>query len=61
MEDGRITERGTHEELIRRRGAYWKMAKHQLKLSDDDTGSGFRVPGFEQSTRNPVPETPNPS
>ncbi len=39
MEAGKIIERGRHEELIRQRGLYWKMAKHQLKLEDAETSS----------------------
>lgn len=35
MEGGRITERGRHEELIARRGSYYQMAKHQMKLDDE--------------------------
>lgn len=35
MESGRIVEQGRHEELVRRRGLYWTMARHQLKLQDD--------------------------
>jgi ABC-type multidrug transport system fused ATPase/permease subunit len=34
MDEGRIVEQGTHEELLARRGLYWRMAKHQLKLPD---------------------------
>ena len=34
MDEGRIVEQGTHEELLARRGLYWRMAKHQLKLED---------------------------
>ena len=36
MESGRIIEQGTHESLIAQRGAYFKMAQHQMKLADDD-------------------------
>ncbi len=36
MDAGKIVERGTHHELIRQRGLYWKMARHQLKLEDKD-------------------------
>lgn len=34
MDDGRIVEQGTHEQLVARRGLYFKMAKHQMKLED---------------------------
>lgn len=36
MDEGRIVERGTHGELVARRGLYWRMAKHQMKLEDDE-------------------------
>ncbi|HEY2588016.1 MAG TPA: ABC transporter ATP-binding protein [Tepidisphaeraceae bacterium] len=32
MEAGRIVEEGTHRELINRRGAYYRLARHQMKL-----------------------------
>ena len=35
MEAGQIIEQGTHDQLIASRGAYWLMAKHQMKLTDD--------------------------
>ena len=34
MEEGRVVEQGTHESLIERRGAYFRMARHQMKLGD---------------------------
>jgi subfamily B ATP-binding cassette protein MsbA len=34
MEEGRIIEQGTHDELVARRGAYFQMARHQMKLED---------------------------
>jgi ATP-binding cassette subfamily B protein/subfamily B ATP-binding cassette protein MsbA len=34
LEDGRIIERGTHEELMRRRGTYHEMVLRQLESSD---------------------------
>ena len=30
VERGRVVERGTHEELVRRKGAYEKLVRHQL-------------------------------
>ena len=35
MDEGKIVEQGTHDELIAKRGLYFRMAKHQLKLEDD--------------------------
>ncbi len=34
MEGGQITERGTHEGLIAQRGAYYQMARHQMKIDE---------------------------
>ena len=34
MEEGRIVEQGTHESLLERRGTYYRMARHQMKLGD---------------------------
>ena len=35
MQSGQIIERGTHDELVARRGAYYEMARHQLQLEED--------------------------
>jgi subfamily B ATP-binding cassette protein MsbA len=35
MDAGRIVEQGTHEELIARRGFYYAMAQHQLRIDVD--------------------------
>ena len=35
MHEGRIVERGTHDELVAMRGHYFRMAKHQLRLEDE--------------------------
>ncbi len=34
MDEGRIIEQGTHDELLARRGVYFRMARHQLKLTE---------------------------
>lgn len=34
MEEGQVIEQGTHDELVKRRGLYFKMARHQMKLED---------------------------
>jgi ABC-type multidrug transport system fused ATPase/permease subunit len=34
MDGGRIIERGSHAQLLARRGLYYQMARHQLKLED---------------------------
>jgi subfamily B ATP-binding cassette protein MsbA len=39
MEGGRIIERGRHDELVARRGAYYEMARHQLQLEEDATAA----------------------
>ncbi|HVT88019.1 MAG TPA: ABC transporter ATP-binding protein [Tepidisphaeraceae bacterium] len=36
MEEGKIIERGQHDELVAKRGAYYRMAKHQMKLPEVD-------------------------
>ena len=35
MDEGRIVERGTHEQLLARRGMYYRMARHQMRLEDE--------------------------
>jgi subfamily B ATP-binding cassette protein MsbA len=35
MDSGKIIEQGTHDELLSLRGAYFRMAKHQLKIEDE--------------------------
>jgi ATP-binding cassette subfamily B protein len=34
MQEGRVTEQGTHDQLIAMRGHYYEMAKHQMRLDD---------------------------
>jgi subfamily B ATP-binding cassette protein MsbA len=36
MDAGKIIERGTHDELIAKHGAYFRMARHQMKLEDKE-------------------------
>ena len=38
MEDGRIVERGTHDELMARRGLYHGMVVRQMTAHDRDAG-----------------------
>jgi subfamily B ATP-binding cassette protein MsbA len=35
MAHGQIIERGTHDQLVARRGAYYEMARHQLQIEDE--------------------------
>jgi subfamily B ATP-binding cassette protein MsbA len=44
MEHGQIIERGTHEELVAKRGAYYEMAKHQLQLEESDAPAAVVAP-----------------
>jgi ABC-type multidrug transport system fused ATPase/permease subunit len=44
MEHGQIIERGTHEELVAKRGAYYEMAKHQLQLEESDVPAAVVAP-----------------
>ena len=34
MDEGRVVEQGTHDALVERRGVYYRMARHQMKLVD---------------------------
>jgi ATP-binding cassette subfamily B protein len=36
MDEGRVTERGTHEELMAARGAYYEMVRRQMESHDRD-------------------------
>ncbi len=40
LEQGRIAEKGTHEQLLERKGLYWKMWRHQSLPSSLVTGAG---------------------
>ncbi len=42
MEDGRIIERGDHEQLMEARGAYYGMVLRQMESQDDDTEKVLR-------------------
>jgi ATP-binding cassette, subfamily B, bacterial len=42
MEEGRVTERGTHEELMEARGAYHGMVLRQMEASAQDSESALR-------------------
>ena len=45
MEDGRIIERGTHDELMRARGAYHEMVVRQME--SHQTGADVALPRAE--------------
>ena len=40
MEDGSITERGTHEELMAARGKYYEMVMRQMEAAADESTAG---------------------
>lgn len=37
MDGGKIVEQGTHQGLLAQRGLYFSMAKHQMKIEDEET------------------------
>ena len=41
MEDGRIIERGTHEELMRARGTYYEMVRRQMASHGEESDVDF--------------------
>src|SRR3989442_347155 len=42
MEEGRVVERGTHEDLMRARGVYYEMVKRQMESHARDGDEGLR-------------------
>jgi ABC-type multidrug transport system fused ATPase/permease subunit len=42
MEDGRIVERGTHEQLMAARGAYYAMVLRQMETSESSGAEVLR-------------------
>jgi ATP-binding cassette subfamily B protein len=42
MEDGRITERGTHEDLMSARGAYYGMVQRQMESAIESGDAVWR-------------------
>jgi subfamily B ATP-binding cassette protein MsbA len=51
MDEGKVVERGTHEELVARHGVYFAMAKHQLKL--EEPGGNFANAAVPALTHSP--------
>jgi ATP-binding cassette subfamily B protein/subfamily B ATP-binding cassette protein MsbA len=41
MEEGRIVERGTHDELMRARGVYYAMVRRQMESHGEESGVDF--------------------
>jgi ABC-type multidrug transport system fused ATPase/permease subunit len=37
LENGSVVERGTHEELMERRGVYYDMVRRQMEAAAEDT------------------------
>lgn len=35
LDDGQIVERGTHQDLVKQRGKYYAMAKHQMRMEEE--------------------------
>jgi ABC-type multidrug transport system fused ATPase/permease subunit len=42
MEDGRIVERGDHEQLMAARGIYYEMVRRQMESSDETSEKVLR-------------------
>jgi len=36
LDDGQIVERGTHQDLVKQRGKYYAMAKHQMRIEEGE-------------------------
>ena len=47
MDEGKIVEEGTHDQLVAQRGLYFRMAKHQMKLADESASTPV---GVQQTT-----------
>jgi ABC-type multidrug transport system fused ATPase/permease subunit len=43
MEDGRITERGTHIELMAARGEYYEMVKRQMESTAQEAAEAVSI------------------
>jgi ABC-type multidrug transport system fused ATPase/permease subunit len=42
MEEGKVIERGTHEDLMRARGTYYEMVRRQMESHARDSDEVFR-------------------
>ena len=50
MEDGRIVERGTHEDLMNAQGTYYEMVMRQMEFSGDNGNAVFQSPPGQKDT-----------
>ena len=50
MEDGRIVERGTHEDLMNAQGTYYEMVMRQMEFSGDNGNAVFQSPPGQKNT-----------
>jgi ATP-binding cassette subfamily B protein len=42
IDDGQIVERGTHDDLLARRGAYWELHQQQFEAAPDVAAESVR-------------------
>lgn len=48
IDNGRIIEQGSHDELMAKKGAYWKLYTEQYRYLEPDEDNGEKISGEEQ-------------